>query len=220
MRSKYACFASATHQKRCIMLTLLNKIRSFRHFDIVFSLCVILVGLMTILFPGVAVYILSIGLGILLFCFGIEGMVQLFAHRESDLYFFIRFIANLLLIFCAIGLLFFGSYFTGLVCTAVGMLLLVDSSIKLFDLLSRPQKRDRSFWVRLSVSALSFILGLALVITPTTILLGALRLLGVALLVEGISSLVYYILRLGQQRAKKNDPEIPIESSFTDRSDT
>lgn len=200
------------------MLTLLNKIRSFRHFEIVFSLCVILIGILTILLPNIAAYILSIGLGILLLSLGVEGIVKLFRHRENDLFFFVRFLSYLLLIFCALGLLFFGSLMRGLVCAAVGVFLMVDSGIKLYDLLSRPQPRDASFYIRLSISALTFILGLALLITPSEVLLGALRLLGVALLIEGINALVNYLLRLRQKRIEKNNPKNPIETSFTDRS--
>lgn len=202
------------------MLTLINKIRSFRYFDITFSLLIFFIGLLTILLPNIAIYVLSIGLGILLLCFGGEGMLQLFHKRESDLFFFVRFIANLLLIFGALGLLLFGPLLSGLVCSAVGIFLLIDASVKLFDLLSRRQTRNASFWVRLSVSALSFILGLALLVTPSGVLLGALRLLGIALMVEGVNSLVYYVLRILQKKQRKSNPKIPIESSFTDRSDS
>lgn len=201
------------------MLTLLNKIRSFRYFDVCFAVCIVLIGLFTILLPDVATYILSIGLGILLLCFGAEGMLRLFHQKGADLYFFIRFIANLLLVFVGIGLLFFGSYFTGLVCSAIGIFLLMDASLKLFDLLSHPHARNASYFIRLGISALSFILGLALLITPIEVVLEAFRLLGVALLVEGIHSLTYAILRLCVKKTQKDDLNGPIETSFTDRTD-
>ena len=202
------------------MLTLLNKIRSFRHFDLIFSICTILIGLLTFFFPSIAIYILSIGLGVFLLGFGIEGMIRLIRHKGSDLSFFIRLLGTLLSIFGALGLLFFGTLFAGFVCNAVGIFLLIDASVKLFDLLACPRQRTPSFWIRLSISALTFILGLALLITPTGVLLGALRLLGIALSVEGASSLVYAALRLRADSGVKQNSHDPIETSFTDRTET
>ena len=200
------------------MQTFIDKILSFRYSGIIFSIILFLIGLSIILFPSIAFYILSIGLGLLLLSFGVEGMIRLFLQRSEGLFFFLRFMGCLLLLGGGVGLLFFGTHLAGPVCFGIGLFLIIDASVKLFLLLAHKQVRTRSFWMRLSLSALSFILGLALLLTSSSILLGAIRLLGVALLLQGVHSFVDSILRLYTAKCKKSSDHPPIETSFTDRS--
>lgn len=200
------------------MQTLLNKIKSFRYSEIVFGVCVFLIGLLTILFPQTAIRIIGIGLGVVLLVIGISRMIALFSVRDEGMFFTLRFIGNLFFLFCALGLLFFSGNMANLVCSVCGIYLIVDASSKLFPLLMQSQTRNATFFTRLILSSLTLLLGLALVIVPGVIVHTAFRLIGVALAFEGVSTLIHAILRLREARRRHSND--PIEGNFTDRSNS
>ncbi len=201
------------------MQTLLNKIKSFRYSEIVFGVCIFLIGVLTILFPQTAVRILGLGLGIVLLIIGISRMAGLFSAKDEGMFFTLRFIGNLFFLFCALGLLFFSGSMTNLICTVCGVYLIVDASTKIFPLLRQGQKRTASFITKLTLSSLILILGLALVITPNAIVNTTFRLVGFALSFEGGSTIVYAVLRLKERRHRERHSTEPIEGNFVDKSD-
>ena len=202
------------------MQTLLNKIKSFRYSELLLGVCVFLIGLLTIIFPQTAVRIIGIGLGIVLLIIGITRMVSLFSIKDESVFFTLRFIGNLFFLFCALGLLFFSGGMANLICTICGIYLIVDASTKIFPMLTRTQTRNSTFYTKLILSSLILILGLALIIVPGTIVNTAFRLVGVALVFEGGSTIVYAIIRLRERRHRERHAKGPIEGRFTDKSGT
>ena len=201
------------------MQTLLNKIKSFRYSEVLFGGCVLLIGILTVLFPNTALRLIGIGLGILLLIIGSSRMISLFSTKEQGMFFTLRFIGNLFFLFCGLGLLFSTGSMANLVCTVTGIYLIVDAASKLFPLLMRTQNRNATFFTRLILSSLTLVLGLALVIVPSAIVSTAFRLVGIALAMEGASSLVHSILRLKEQGKKSRSGSGPIEGNFVDKSD-
>ncbi len=197
------------------MQTLINKIKSFHYFEVIVGILVGVIGLITIIFPNIAIQIISFGLGILLLCLGTKRMIELFSTKEGDVLFFVRFLGNLFFLFASVGLLFFHTHLSSLVCFLCGAYLVVDAGGKLFSLLTRRGERNASFWSRLILASLVLILGLSLILTPMAILNTAFRLVGVAILIEGVSTTYYAFVRLKENQQKKNQG--PIETSFTDR---
>lgn len=197
------------------MQTLLNKIKSFRYSEVIFGVCVFLIGLLTILFPQTAVRIIGLGLGIVLLIIGVSRMISLFSVKDEGMFFTLRFIGNLFFLFCALGLLFFSGSMANLICTVCGIYLIVDATTKIFPLLGKSQIRNGAFYAKLTLSSLVLILGLALVIVPGVMVNTAFRLVGIALAFEGGSTVVYSIIRLREARKEKSKG--PIEGSFIDK---
>lgn len=202
------------------MQTLLNKIKSFRYSELLLGVCVFLIGLLTIIFPQIAVRIIGIGLGIILLIIGVTRMVNLFSSKDESVFFTLRFIGNLFFLFCALGLLFFSGSMANLICTICGIYLIVDASTKIFPMLTQSQTRNATFYAKLTLSSLTLILGLALVIVPGAIVNTAFRLVGVALAFEGASTVVYAVIRLRERRHKERHASGPIEGNFIDKSGT
>jgi uncharacterized membrane protein HdeD (DUF308 family) len=202
------------------MQTLLNKIKSFRYAEVIFGVCIFLIGLLTIFFPQTAIRIIGLGLGILLLIIGASRMVTLFSTKDEGMFFTLRFIGNLFFLFCAIGLLFFAGRMANFVCTVCGIYLIVDASTKLFPLIVYKHKRNASFYTRVILSTLILLFGLALVVAPGAIVNTAFRLVGVSLAFEGGSTVVYAVLRLRERREKARHSTDPIEGRFIDKSDT
>ena len=123
----------------------------------------------------------------------------------------------LFFLFCGLGLLFSSSGMANLICTVTGIYLIVDAATKLFPLLMHRQVRNATFFTRLTLASLTLLLGLALVIAPGAIMNTAFRLVGIALSVEGASTLVSAILRLREKG--KSSSSGPIEGNFIDKSD-
>ena len=199
------------------MQTLLNKIKSFRYSEVIFGGAVLLIGILTVLFPATALRIIGIGLGILLLAIGASRMLSLFSVKDEGMFFTLRFIGNLFFLFCGLGLLFSSSGMANLICTVTGIYLIVDAATKLFPLLMHRQVRNATFFTRLTLASLTLLLGLALVIAPGAIMNTAFRLVGIALSVEGASTLVSAILRLREKG--KSSSSGPIEGNFIDKSD-
>ena len=201
------------------MQTTLNKIKSFRYSEVIFGGAVLLIGILTVLFPETALRIIGIGLGILLLAIGISRMLSLFSVKDEGMFFTLRFIGNLFFLFCGLGLLFSSSGMTNLICTVTGIYLIVDAATKLFPLLMRKQTRNATFFARLTLASLTLLLGLALVIMPGAIVNTAFRLVGIALGIEGASTLLSAILRLREKSKEKPGTPGPIEGNFIDKSD-
>ena len=78
------------------MKSLLNKIKGFRYYDLLFYLFLTAVGICMIVFPSAAIHIASVLCGILLCIFALYRFLLLFTTKERSLYFLILFFLFLL----------------------------------------------------------------------------------------------------------------------------
>lgn len=196
------------------MKTILNKIKNLLHYDLVFSLLLVVIGLCMILFPSAAIRIASVLCGLLLCAFAIYRFFLLFTARERSLYFLILFSINLFTLLGALALIFFSRAAVGVIGFVVGLVLIVDALKRLYLILPLDAHGGRALWVPLTLCALTLIFGVFLLFAPNVVAGLTSILLGVALIFEGVQNAIFFFL---ERRHESNPKDDYIETDFEDK---
>lgn len=196
------------------MKTLLNKIKNFPYYELLFSLFLVVIGICMIVFPSLTIHIASVLCGALLLAFTIHRFLLLFSTRERSLYFLILFLINLLTLFGALALIFFSRAAVGLIGCFVGLVLIVDALKRLYLILVLGAHRTRAFWIPLTVCALTLVFGIFLLFAPNAVADLTSILLGIALIVDSAQNAVFFFL---DRRYEKQRSDDYIETDFEDK---
>ena len=197
--------------KNNFLKTIVNKIKDFSYSDLLVSAIILCIGLFLIFFSETVIHIIFIIGGILLAAFSIYRFILLFSTNGRPLLFYLSFLLNLFVFFCALAMIFCAKQTLSLIGRFIGLYLIVSNAYKLYRLLTQ-SKRDRRFWISLSLTSLALLLGAFLVFFPRAIAGLVSVFLGIALVYEAIIDIVFTLSERRTNRTKGY-----IEVDFTDK---
>lgn len=196
------------------LTSLLNKITSFRYYDLLFSLFLSVIGICMIVFPSTVIHIISVLCGVLLCAFALHRFLLLFTARARSVYFLVLFLINLFTLLCALALIFFSRTAVEIIGFFVGLVLIVDVLKRLYLILALREDGRGVPLLPTVICALTLLFGIFLLFVPSAAAGLTSILLGVALIVEGVQNAIFFF---AEQKEKKSTKDDYIETDFQDK---
>lgn len=164
------------------------------------SIVYIALGLLFVIVPSVVTRTVAVILGVLMALAGIVYIIQYF--RKWDIEYKSNGLAiGILLIFGALFLLLQSNIVAAIIPLFLGLAVVLSGTIKMQNAIVLYKARERLWIPTIILSALCFILGIIIMVDPFATLEALIVLIGVSLLISGITDLV--IIFIMSRRAKQ-----------------
>ncbi len=199
--------------KHGFIQTIIYKIRNFAFNEILFSVIMLCVGIVLIFFSDAVIRIIFIACGILLLLFTVYRFLLLFSTHTRSLHFYLLFLFNFILLFCALAMIFCSKQVLAVIGLFIGLYLIVSSAYKLYRLIIFAS-RERQFWISLSLTSLALVLGCLLAFAPRSVAGLISLLVGIALVYASVTDIVFVILEYKRNQSSQSPY---IEVDFEDK---
>lgn len=185
--------------------------------DLLWSIILIVAGACFIFFPSSALALALRITGAIICAFRIYKICVLLARYERTRAIVFLILNDVLLLICGLMLLVNPTGAIRIVCLVIGVWLIISSGTNLF-LLSQ-LKKSRRIWCKITLYIIEILIGFILVLYPSPLakLIGAI--LGIGLLMRGITQLLDKKTKLRPKRKsnQSSGKEDYITTDFTDK---
>ena len=197
-------------------------VNSLKRSSLVTGAVTIVLGLVLLIVPGLALHLVGKLIGALVFAYGLLNVVSYF--RSDGIHPIFRFGLVYGVAFALVGAWLFSR--SGAVASVVplvcGIALLMSGVSQLQSALDLRKMGDGRWWLTMAVAAVTLVLGLILVFNPFGTAALLVRIIGVCLVYQGVTSLLVTsrVSRkahsLGAELERMFDKNAPIETRFSD----
>ena len=164
----------------------MNGIKGIKNMYNLLTVCLILVGLILLLAPGIALNTVCTVFGIYLIVYGVVKVIGYFAKDVYQLAFQFDL---------ALGIVFVcrTSSIVQLLSTCIGIVMLVDATLKIQTALDSKRFGISSWWIMLIMAVIVAALGILLILMPGETTRMMIRLIGLNLCLDGVLNLIIVI---------------------------
>ena len=171
----------------------MNGIKGIKNMYNLLTVCLILVGLILLLAPGIALNTVCTVFGIYLIVYGVVKVIGYFAKDVYQLAF--QFDLALGIVAAIVGIVFVcrTSSIVQLLSTCIGIVMLVDATLKIQTALDSKRFGISSWWIMLIMAVIVAALGILLILMPGETTRMMIRLIGLNLCLDGVLNLIIVI---------------------------
>ena len=171
----------------------MNGIKNFKNMYSILTICLILVGAVLLIAPGIALHVLCIIFGIYMIIYGAVKIMGYFAKDAYQLAF--QFDLALGIVIAIVGIVFVcrTARVVQLLSTCIGIVMLVDATFKIQTSIDSKRFGISRWWLMLILAVIVAAIGILLILMPGETTRLMVRLIGLNLCMDGILNLVIVI---------------------------
>lgn len=171
----------------------MNGIKNFKNMYSILTICLILVGVVLLIAPGVALDVVCIIFGIYMIIYGAVKIMGYFAKDAYQLAF--QFDLALGIVIAIVGIVFVcrTARVVQLLSTCIGIVMLVDATFKIQTSIDSKRFGISHWWLMLILAVIVAAIGILLILMPGETTRLMVRLIGLNLCMDGILNLVIVI---------------------------
>ena len=193
-----------------------KKFKKFRIGAIALSVACIIFGILLICLPIFSLQILCFVLGGLSLCVGIVNIISYFSKYDFEKFYHMGLAGGIIFTIIGFFLIFRSNMITDILVIIIGLLVFINSIIKLPSAFDLRRAGVRFWWISATLSILSSIIGLIMFCTPYDFKSLIIILVGCSFIVEGVSDLYWslYIskkIKIIEEKKSLKDNIIDVE---------
>lgn len=171
----------------------MNGIKNFKNMYSILTICLILVGAVLLIAPGIALVVVCIIFGIYMIIYGAVKIMGYFAKDAYQLAF--QFDLALGIVIAIVGIVFVcrTARVVQLLSTCIGIVMLVDATFKIQTSIDSKRFGISRWWLMLILAVIVAAIGILLILMPGETTRLMVRLIGLNLCMDGILNLVIVI---------------------------
>mgnify|MGYP002571376495 FL=1 len=171
----------------------MNGIKNFKNMYSILTICLILVGAVLFIAPGIALDVVCIIFGIYMIIYGAVKIMGYFAKDAYQLAF--QFDLALGIVIAIVGIVFVcrTARVVQLLSTCIGIVMLVDATFKIQTSIDSKRFGISRWWLMLILAVIVAAIGILLILMPGETTRLMVRLIGLNLCMDGILNLVIVI---------------------------
>lgn len=171
----------------------MNGIKNFKNMYSILTICLILVGDVLLIAPGIALDVVCIIFGIYMIIYGAVKIMGYFAKDAYQLAF--QFDLALGIVIAIVGIVFVcrTARVVQLLSTCIGIVMLVDATFKIQTSIDSKRFGISRWWLMLILAVIVAAIGILLILMPGETTRLMVRLIGLNLCMDGILNLVIVI---------------------------
>ena len=171
----------------------MNGIKNFKNMYSILTICLILVGAVLLIAPGIALDVVGIIFGIYMIIYGAVKIMGYFAKDAYQLAF--QFDLALGIVIAIVGIVFVcrTARVVQLLSTCIGIVMLVDATFKIQTSIDSKRFGISRWWLMLILAVIVAAIGILLILMPGETTRLMVRLIGLNLCMDGILNLVIVI---------------------------
>ena len=171
----------------------MNGIKNFKNMYSILTICLILVGAVLLIAPGIALDGVCIIFGIYMIIYGAVKIMGYFAKDAYQLAF--QFDLALGIVIAIVGIVFVcrTARVVQLLSTCIGIVMLVDATFKIQTSIDSKRFGISRWWLMLILAVIVAAIGILLILMPGETTRLMVRLIGLNLCMDGILNLVIVI---------------------------
>lgn len=171
----------------------MNGIKNFKNMYSILTICLILVGAVLLIAPGIALDVVCIIFGIYMILYGAVKIMGYFAKDAYQLAF--QFDLALGIVIAIVGIVFVcrTARVVQLLSTCIGIVMLVDATFKIQTSIDSKRFGISRWWLMLILAVIVAAIGILLILMPGETTRLMVRLIGLNLCMDGILNLVIVI---------------------------
>lgn len=171
----------------------MNGIKNFKNMYSILTICLILVGAVLLIAPGIALDVECIIFGIYMIIYGAVKIMGYFAKDAYQLAF--QFDLALGIVIAIVGIVFVcrTARVVQLLSTCIGIVMLVDATFKIQTSIDSKRFGISRWWLMLILAVIVAAIGILLILMPGETTRLMVRLIGLNLCMDGILNLVIVI---------------------------
>lgn len=171
----------------------MNGIKNFKNMYSILTICLILVGTVLLIAPGIALDVVCIIFGIYMIIYGAVKIMGYFAKDAYQLAF--QFDLALGIVIAIVGIVFVcrTARVVQLLSTCIGIVMLVDATFKIQTSIDSKRFGISRWWLMLILAVIVAAIGILLILMPGETTRLMVRLIGLNLCMDGILNLVIVI---------------------------
>ena len=171
----------------------MNGIKNFKNMYSTLTICLILVGAVLLIAPGIALDVVCIIFGIYMIIYGAVKIMGYFAKDAYQLAF--QFDLALGIVIAIVGIVFVcrTARVVQLLSTCIGIVMLVDATFKIQTSIDSKRFGISRWWLMLILAVIVAAIGILLILMPGETTRLMVRLIGLNLCMDGILNLVIVI---------------------------
>ena len=171
----------------------MNGIKNFKNMYSILTICLILVGAVLLIAPGIALDVVCIIFGIYMIIYGAVKIMGYFAKDAYQLAF--QFDLALGIVIAIVGIVFVcrTARVVQLLSTCIGIVMLVDATFKIQTSIDSKRFGISRWWLMLILAVIVAALGILLILMRGVTNFSKVRLIGLNLCMDGILNLVIVI---------------------------
>lgn len=171
----------------------MNGIKNFKNMYSILTICLILVGAVLLIAPGIALDVVCIIFGIYMIIYGAVKIMGYFAKDAYQLAF--QFDLALGIVITIVGIVFVcrTARVVQLLSTCIGIVMLVDATFKIQTSIDSKRFGISRWWLMLILAVIVAAIGILLILMPGETTRLMVRLIGLNLCMDGILNLVIVI---------------------------
>lgn len=171
----------------------MNGIKNFKNMYSILTICLILVGAVFLIAPGIALDVVCIIFGIYMIIYGAVKIMGYFAKDAYQLAF--QFDLALGIVIAIVGIVFVcrTARVVQLLSTCIGIVMLVDATFKIQTSIDSKRFGISRWWLMLILAVIVAAIGILLILMPGETTRLMVRLIGLNLCMDGILNLVIVI---------------------------
>ena len=166
----------------------MNGIKNFKNMYSILTICLILVGAVLLIAPGIALDVVCIIFGIYMIIYGAVKIMGYFAKDAYQLAFQFDLALGIVIVFvCRTARV------VQLLSTCIGIVMLVDATFKIQTSIDSKRFGISRWWLMLILAVIVAAIGILLILMPGETTRLMVRLIGLNLCMDGILNLVIVI---------------------------
>ena len=171
----------------------MNGIKNFKNMYSILTICLILVGAVLLIAPGLSLDVVCIIFGIYMIIYGAVKIMGYFAKDAYQLAF--QFDLALGIVIAIVGIVFVcrTARVVQLLSTCIGIVMLVDATFKIQTSIDSKRFGISRWWLMLILAVIVAAIGILLILMPGETTRLMVRLIGLNLCMDGILNLVIVI---------------------------
>lgn len=171
----------------------MNGIKNFKNMYSILTICLILVGAVLLIAPGIVLDVVCIIFGIYMIIYGAVKIMGYFAKDAYQLAF--QFDLALGIVIAIVGIVFVcrTARVVQLLSTCIGIVMLVDATFKIQTSIDSKRFGISRWWLMLILAVIVAAIGILLILMPGETTRLMVRLIGLNLCMDGILNLVIVI---------------------------
>ena len=168
----------------------MNGIKNFKNMYSILTICLILVGAVLLIAPGIALDVVCIIFGIYMIIYGAVKIMGYFANQLA-----FQFDLALGIVIAIVGIVFVcrTARVVQLLSTCIGIVMLVDATFKIQTSIDSKRFGISRWWLMLILAVIVAAIGILLILMPGETTRLMVRLIGLNLCMDGILNLVIVI---------------------------
>ncbi|MGN1456908.1 MAG: HdeD family acid-resistance protein [Acutalibacteraceae bacterium] len=197
-----------------------KKFKKFRIGAIALSIACIIFGILLICLPNFSLKVLCFVLGGLSLCTGIANIISYFSKYDFEKFYHMGLAGGIIFTIIGFFLIFRSNMVTDFLVIIIGLLVFINSIIRLPGAFDLRRAGVRFWWIAASLSILSAILGMIMFCTPYDFKSLIIILVGCSFVVEGASDLywsLYISKKIKIMEQNKSLKENIIDVEFEDK---